>query len=353
MRQRQCVNVYCWQLLFCDASFYVTQLVHEVGLLRLVLEKLSHLCCTSSCNMFVSKSSWFSPRCVIAWLLELNEGSFHLLLLPTSPWVLLLSHWLAIFVGFLLRELLCSHMQPSTVAGLAFICSKKLLSAWSLVETLTENLPLQEDSKRHSALFDEFHRETIEKKRDGKGSGGWQEAERGKRWEYRWRVLSGRKERTGGMCGLGRVVFSWMSGWRQMRNTNAVFSVYIKGLNQVWDYLSWSWGPCIPSKRAHISGHCSPWPWTMVGFTEPHDKWVFLTERTSPSTPFSQDHMQYMPQHSSKSHWNALFIIDAPVQSHDMKPTDRTLNKTSSNTHTSGTDIQDRTLKHTEKTTSG
>lgn len=134
-----------------------------------------------------------------------------------------------------------------------------------------------------------------------------------------------------------------------MRSTNAVFSVYIKELNRVWDYLSWSWGPCIPSKRAHISGHCSPWPWTVVGFTEPHDKWVFLAERTSPSSPFSQDHVQHMPQHSSESHRNALFIIDALVQSHDMKPTDRTLNKTSSNRHMSEIDIQDRTPKHTEK----
>lgn len=198
MRQRRCVNVYCWQMLLCDASFYVTQLVREVGLLRLLLEKLSHLCCTSSCNTFISKSSLFSPCCVTAWFLELNGGSFHLLLLPTTPWVLLLSHWLAISVDFHLRVLLCSHMQPSTVAGLAFICSKKLLSAWSLVETLMANLPLQEASKRHSALFDEFHRKTVEKKRDGKGSGGWQEAEGGKRWEYRWRVWSGRKERTGG-----------------------------------------------------------------------------------------------------------------------------------------------------------
>lgn len=207
--------------------------------------------------------------------------------------------------------------------------------------------------QKDTALFDEFHKKTVEKKRDRKDSGGWQEAERGKRWEYRWRLWSGRKERTGGICGLSRVFFSWMSGWRQMRSTNAVFSVYIKELNQVWDYLSWSWGPCIPSKRTHISGHCSPWPWTVVGFTEPHDKWVFLSERTSPSTPFSQDHVVHMPQHSSKSHWNALFIIDALVQNHNMKPTDRTLNKTRSNTHTSETDIQDRTLKHTEKTTSG
>lgn len=84
MRQRQCVNVYCWQVLFCDISFYVTQLVKEVGLLRLMPEKLSHLCCTTSCNTFVSKSSQFSPHCVIARLLELNEGSFHLLL-PSNP----------------------------------------------------------------------------------------------------------------------------------------------------------------------------------------------------------------------------------------------------------------------------
>lgn len=230
MWQHQCVNVYCWQMHLCDISFYVTQLVKEVGLLRLMLEKLSHLCCTSSCNTFVSKSSWFSPRCVIAWLLELNEGSFHLLLLPTSPWVLLLSHWLAISVDFHLRELLWSHLQPSTVAGLAFICSKKLLSAWSLVETLVENLPLQEALERHSASFDEFHRKTVEKKRGGKGSRGWQEAEIGKMWEYRWGAWSGRKERAGRNCGLSRVGFSWMWGWRQMRSTNAVFSVYKRSL---------------------------------------------------------------------------------------------------------------------------
>lgn len=226
MRQRQCVNVYCWQVLFCDISFYVTQLVKEVGLLRLMPEKLSHLCCTTSCNTFVSKSSRFSPHCVIARLLELNEGSFHLLLPSTPPWLLLLSHWLAISVDFHLRELLCSHMQTSTVAGLAFICSKKLLSAWSLVESLLENLPLQEASKRHSALFDEFHRKTVEKKRGGKDSGGQQGAERGKRWEYRQGVWSGRKERAGGKCGLSRVGFSWVSGWRQMRSTNAVFCLH-------------------------------------------------------------------------------------------------------------------------------
>lgn len=117
----ECGNVYCWQMLICDVSFYMTQLVKEVGLLRLMLEKLSHLCYTSSCNTFISTSSRFSPCCIIAWLSELNKGSFHLVVLLTAPQVLLLSYFLAISVDFNLRELLCSHMQPSTVTALAFI----------------------------------------------------------------------------------------------------------------------------------------------------------------------------------------------------------------------------------------
>lgn len=112
------------------------------------------------------------------------------------------------------------------------------------------------------------------------------EAERGKRGEYSW-VWSGRKERAGGKCGLSRVGFSWISGWRRMRSMNTVFSVYIKKPNQVWDYLSWSWCTVHPfSENSHFWTLCSPWPWIVVGFTEPHDKWVFLAERTSPSTPF-------------------------------------------------------------------
>lgn len=159
------------------------------------------------------------------------------------------------------------------------------------------------------------------------------------------RSMKWQKGKTGGKCGLSRVVFSWMSSWRQMRNTNAVFSVYTKELNQVWDYLSWSWGPCIPSKRTHISGHCSPWPWTAVGFTEPHDKWVFLADWTSPSTPFAK--ITCSACHSTLLNHTEMHYLSWVHQSKAMKHTDKTLNKTISNIHMSKTHIH--ALKHTEK----
>lgn len=171
---------------------------------------------------------------------------------------------------------------------------------------------------------------------------------------HRWGIWSVRKERPGGRYDLSKVSFSWLSGWRQMRSMNIIFSTYIKEPNQVWDYLSCSW--CTVHafyKNTHFWTLCSPWPWVVASFTEPHDKWAFLAERTSPSTPIPKitcsTCLNTLLNHPKMCYLSQMHYS----QRHAMKPTDTTLNKPSSNTHMSETGMQDRTLKHLETSTLG
>lgn len=128
MQLCQCVCVYCWQMLFVRYPLCDPTCRGCGSAMANARETLSAVCAVPVHATHSSPRVLSSvPHCVIARLLKLNEDSFHLFPPSTALGVLLLPHWLAISVDFYLMELLCSHVLSSSVAGLTFICSKKLL----------------------------------------------------------------------------------------------------------------------------------------------------------------------------------------------------------------------------------
>lgn len=147
--------------------------------------------------------------------------------------------WLFLWIFILWNSSIATHYLPQL---LGFICSKKPLWAWNLVEILLEKIFTWSIKKTLCHLWWVSQQDCREEERwnEVRGSKMKKEAERWKRGEYRWRVQSGRKERAGEKCDLSGAGSFWISGWRQVRSMNTDSSAYIKEPNQVWDYLSWS-----------------------------------------------------------------------------------------------------------------